>query len=134
MQYWNSKCSVFSLFMKYYFSCEQMTETMADKRLPSTDSVVTLLRWVERHMSTRKPDPEKSVRKYSPKSQHFQSTSSIVTLPAWYGCNYNQERETNWWDKMRLDKYFYTYVFSSPSFSHSKTNFSIFILQDNVLR
>jgi len=30
-----------------------MTKTMADKRLPSTDSVVTLLRWVERHMSTR---------------------------------------------------------------------------------
>ena len=58
---------------------------MADKRLPSTDSVVTLLRWVERHMATRKPGPETVSsgrrRKYS-KSQSFQSTSSIVTLPA----------------------------------------------------
>jgi trehalose 6-phosphate synthase/phosphatase len=30
-----------------------LTKTSADKRLPSTDSVVTLLKWVERHMSTR---------------------------------------------------------------------------------
>jgi len=30
-----------------------MTKTCADKRLPSTDSVVTLLKWIERHMSTR---------------------------------------------------------------------------------
>ena len=60
-----------------------MTKTMADKRLPSTDSVVTLLRWVERHMSTRKPNPETSSRrKYSPKSQQIPSTLSIVTLPA----------------------------------------------------
>lgn len=63
-----------------------MTKTMADKRLPSTDSVVTLLRWVERHMATRKPSPETMSttgrrRKYS-KSQSFTSTSSIVTLPA----------------------------------------------------
>ncbi len=29
--------------------------TMADRRLPSTDSVLTMLKWVERHMSKRKP-------------------------------------------------------------------------------
>lgn len=29
--------------------------TMADRRLPSTDSVLTMLKWVERHMSMRKP-------------------------------------------------------------------------------
>ena len=29
------------------------TKTCAEKRLPSTDSVVTLLKWIERHMSTR---------------------------------------------------------------------------------
>ena len=29
------------------------TKTYADKQLPSTDSIVTLLKWVERHMSTR---------------------------------------------------------------------------------
>lgn len=30
-----------------------LTKTAADKRLPSTDSVYTLLKWVERHMSGR---------------------------------------------------------------------------------
>ena len=30
-----------------------LTKTSADKRLPSTDSVLTMLKWVERHMSTR---------------------------------------------------------------------------------
>ena len=30
-----------------------MTKTSADKRLPSTDSVLTMLKWVERHMSIR---------------------------------------------------------------------------------
>ena len=29
------------------------TKSCAEKRLPSTDSVVTLLKWAERHMSTR---------------------------------------------------------------------------------
>lgn len=31
----------------------QVTKSNADRRLPSTDSVVTLLKWVERHMATR---------------------------------------------------------------------------------
>ena len=30
-----------------------LTKTAADKRLPSTDSVLTLLKWVERHMAHR---------------------------------------------------------------------------------
>ncbi len=30
-----------------------LTKTAADKRLPSTDSVLTLLRWVEKHLSHR---------------------------------------------------------------------------------
>ena len=30
-----------------------MTETMADRRLPSTDSVLTMLKWVEKYMDTR---------------------------------------------------------------------------------
>ena len=29
------------------------TKTMADRRLPSTDSVLTLLKWLERHMADR---------------------------------------------------------------------------------
>ncbi|KAF2898680.1 hypothetical protein ILUMI_07493 [Ignelater luminosus] len=32
-----------------------ITKTSAERRLPSTDSVLTLLRWVERHLSRRKP-------------------------------------------------------------------------------
>lgn len=33
-------------------------KTSAERRLPSTDSVLTLLRWVERHLSRRKPSLE----------------------------------------------------------------------------
>jgi trehalose 6-phosphate synthase/phosphatase len=29
--------------------------TLADKRLPSTDSILMMLKWVERHMSMRRP-------------------------------------------------------------------------------
>ncbi|XP_071055913.1 uncharacterized protein [Onthophagus taurus] len=35
----------------------QITKTSAERRLPSTDSVLTMLRWVERHLSRRKPTP-----------------------------------------------------------------------------
>lgn len=30
-------------------------KTSAERRLPSTDSVLTMLKWVERHFSRRKP-------------------------------------------------------------------------------
>ena len=30
-----------------------LTKTNADRRLPSTDSVLTLLKWVEKHMNER---------------------------------------------------------------------------------
>lgn len=33
----------------------QITKTYAERRLPSTDSVLTMLRWVERHLCRRKP-------------------------------------------------------------------------------
>lgn len=33
----------------------QITKTSAEHRLPSPDSVLTLLRWVERHFMRRKP-------------------------------------------------------------------------------
>jgi len=33
----------------------QIIKTSAERRLPSTDSVLTMLRWVERHLSRRKP-------------------------------------------------------------------------------
>uniref|UniRef100_V5G5Y4 Alpha,alpha-trehalose-phosphate synthase (UDP-forming) n=1 Tax=Anoplophora glabripennis TaxID=217634 RepID=V5G5Y4_ANOGL len=36
----------------------QITKTSAERRLPSTDSVLTMLKWVERHLSRRKPTLE----------------------------------------------------------------------------
>lgn len=33
----------------------QITKTSAERRLPSTDSVLTMLKWVERHICRRKP-------------------------------------------------------------------------------
>ena len=42
--------------MAYTFrivSGDALTKTMADKRLPSTDSILTLLKWVEKHMALR---------------------------------------------------------------------------------
>lgn len=32
-----------------------ITKTQAEHRLPSTDSVLTMLKWVERHFMRRKP-------------------------------------------------------------------------------
>jgi trehalose 6-phosphate synthase/phosphatase len=32
-----------------------IVKTAAERRLPSTDSVLTMLKWVERHLSRRKP-------------------------------------------------------------------------------
>lgn len=36
----------------------QITKTSAERRLPSTDSVLTMLKWVERHLARRKPSLE----------------------------------------------------------------------------
>ncbi|XP_017769006.1 PREDICTED: alpha,alpha-trehalose-phosphate synthase [UDP-forming] isoform X2 [Nicrophorus vespilloides] len=35
-----------------------ITKTYAERRLPSTDSVLTMLRWVERHLNRRKPNKD----------------------------------------------------------------------------
>jgi hypothetical protein len=42
--------------MAYSFrvASSTLTQTAADKRLPNTDSVLTLLQWVEKHMAERK--------------------------------------------------------------------------------
>jgi len=56
-----------------------VTKTSADRRLPSTDSVLTLLKWVERHMSARKPQPRLSVGSLN--SHHSVPTTSIVNIP-----------------------------------------------------
>lgn len=35
-----------------------IVKTSAERRLPSTDSVLTMLKWVERHLGRRKPSLE----------------------------------------------------------------------------
>lgn len=47
----------------------QITKTYAERRLPSTDSVLTLLRWVERHLNRRKPTMDTSFRRNSKSTQ-----------------------------------------------------------------
>ena len=37
-----------------------IVKTSAERRLPSTDSVLTMLKWVERHLSRRKPSIDPS--------------------------------------------------------------------------
>jgi len=57
-------------------SNSNLTQTGADKRLPSTDSVLTLLHWVEKHMSDRKP------RQHTNSSINLQvPTSSVCHIP-----------------------------------------------------
>jgi len=50
-----------------------LTQTAADKRLPSTDSVVCLLRWVESHMAQRTP---RASNRHSP-----QAMNTLVHIP-----------------------------------------------------
>jgi len=59
-----------------------LAQTAADIRLPSTDSVLCLLRWVEKHMAERKPKVT-SNRGNSPQSinNHHEPTSSVVHIP-----------------------------------------------------
>jgi len=59
-----------------------LAQTAADIRLPSTDSVLCLLRWVEKHMAERKPKVA-SNRGNSPQSinNHHEPTSSVVHIP-----------------------------------------------------
>jgi len=58
-----------------------LTQTAANMRLPSTDSVVCLLKWVEKHMSERNPKSRNGGR-FSPKLNHIPATtSSQVHIP-----------------------------------------------------
>lgn len=47
----------------------QIIKTWAERRLPSTDSVLTMLRWVERHLSRRKPSMEANNYRRNSKSK-----------------------------------------------------------------
>uniref|UniRef100_A0A6P7EXP5 Alpha,alpha-trehalose-phosphate synthase [UDP-forming] isoform X2 n=1 Tax=Diabrotica virgifera virgifera TaxID=50390 RepID=A0A6P7EXP5_DIAVI len=49
----------------------QITKTSAERRLPSTDAVLTMLKWVERHLGRRKPSLDGGyVRRNSAQIQH----------------------------------------------------------------
>lgn len=48
--------------------------TSAERRLPSTDSVLTMLKWVERHLSRRKPRNNNDV------SSKFRRGHSGITM------------------------------------------------------
>lgn len=55
--------------MAYTFriASSHIIKTSADRRLPSTDSVLTLLKWIERHFAKRKPsDPNENFFKRVP--------------------------------------------------------------------
>lgn len=39
----------------FRISSSHIIKTAADHRLPSTDSVLTMLKWIERHFMRRKP-------------------------------------------------------------------------------
>lgn len=58
-----------------------ITKTSAERRLPSTDSVLTLLKWVERHLSRRKPSLNGSLRRNSRSRQGVQMEMSFLQTP-----------------------------------------------------
>lgn len=62
----------------------QIIKTSAERRLPSTDSVLTLLKWVERHLGRRKPSLEVggiSYRRNSAQLGAIQMEMSMVPSP-----------------------------------------------------
>jgi trehalose 6-phosphate synthase/phosphatase len=66
----------------FRIASSQIIKTVADHRLPSTDSVLTMLKWVERHFMRRKPRANsltyKNTKKMDYLSMHmsFQPPSS----------------------------------------------------------
>ncbi|CAG9820300.1 unnamed protein product [Phaedon cochleariae] len=64
----------------------QITKTSAERRLPSTDSVLTMLKWVERHLARRKPslDPTMYNRRNSAQVENhtIQMEMSIAPMGA----------------------------------------------------
>jgi len=60
-----------------------LIQTQAEMRLPSTDSVLCLLRWVEKHMGERVPRSSRAGAGASPPAGHRAAnpTSSVVHIP-----------------------------------------------------
>merc|ERR1712128_254343 len=52
-----------------------LAQTAADIRLPSTDSILCLLRWVEKHMAERKPKVNNHRGSHSPQCSQTNNTS-----------------------------------------------------------
>lgn len=58
-----------------------IVKTSAERRLPSTDSVLTMLKWVERHLGRRKPSLDvvsSSYRRNSAQLGAIQMEMSLV--------------------------------------------------------
>jgi hypothetical protein len=68
--------------MAYSFrvASSHLTQTAAEKRLPSTDSVLTLLQWVEKHMAERKLKVHmKRLARHPPPQVHLIMESRLHT-------------------------------------------------------
>lgn len=59
----------------------QITKTSAERRLPSTDSVLTLLKWVERHLSRRKPSLDGSSYRRNSRSTQGGVQMEVAFVP-----------------------------------------------------
>lgn len=49
----------------FRIASSNIIKTAAERRLPSTDSVLTMLKWVERHFMNKKPKDNARVKKNS---------------------------------------------------------------------
>lgn len=49
----------------FRIASSNIIKTAAERRLPSTDSVLTMLKWVERHFANKKPKENSRVKKHS---------------------------------------------------------------------
>ncbi|CAH1184203.1 unnamed protein product [Phyllotreta striolata] len=66
----------------------QITKTSAERRLPSTDAVLTMLKWVERHLGRRKPSLDPSpLRRGS--AQIMQNIQMEMTMQ---NCHDNEDK------------------------------------------
>lgn len=55
----------------FRIASSNIIKTAAERRLPSTDSVLTMLKWIERHFMNKKPKDSARVKKNSFKDVTF---------------------------------------------------------------
>lgn len=72
----------------------QIVKTSAERRLPSTDSVLTMLKWVERHFMRRKPRSNSLTYKNRKKDcVKMQLAFELVPSPNHSAANSSDERD-----------------------------------------